>query len=322
MLKSFYLSGNQQSDASKKLASKENIHHSHPDSNPYSKPGSQFSSKTNQNHFHSHNTNEGQYMKSPSSTSPLIQQLKFNNSPKLQSKINGKTLFNGENQLPMPLSTSNNSSANFFSNYFSSQQTGKAKAGPTISSTTAQSNVQQPLKEIENKMETTATTALGGVTKINLSKGMNDKQPQSSRTVGVEISKNGPTDRIAQETKKEESQGQQIVPIPKKAFTTREWSLNNFDIGRPLGRGKFGHVYLAREKQSQFIVALKILSKKQLIKSGVEHQLRREIEIQSHLKHQNVLRMYGFFWDLKKIYLILEYAPGGELYKDLQAQVK
>jgi serine/threonine protein kinase len=57
------------------------------------------------------------------------------------------------------------------------------------------------------------------------------------------------------------------------------------------------------------------------MKSGVEHQLRREIEIQSHLKHDNVLRMYGFFWDLKKIYLILEYAPGGELYKDLQSQV-
>jgi serine/threonine protein kinase len=30
--------------------------------------------------------------------------------------------------------------------------------------------------------------------------------------------------------------------------------------------------------------------------------------------------MYGFFWDKKKIYLILEYALGGELYKDLQAQ--
>jgi serine/threonine protein kinase len=28
--------------------------------------------------------------------------------------------------------------------------------------------------------------------------------------------------------------------------------------------------------------------------------------------------MYGFFWDEKKIYLILEYAPGGELYKELK----
>jgi serine/threonine protein kinase len=30
--------------------------------------------------------------------------------------------------------------------------------------------------------------------------------------------------------------------------------------------------------------------------------------------------MYGFFYDEKKIYLILEYAPGGELYKDLKKQ--
>jgi serine/threonine protein kinase len=31
--------------------------------------------------------------------------------------------------------------------------------------------------------------------------------------------------------------------------------------------------------------------------------------------------MYGFFWDDKKIYLILEYAPGGELYKELKKQL-
>jgi serine/threonine protein kinase len=29
----------------------------------------------------------------------------------------------------------------------------------------------------------------------------------------------------------------------------------------------------------------------------VEHQLRREIEIQSHLRHPNILRLYGYFYD-------------------------
>lgn len=34
----------------------------------------------------------------------------------------------------------------------------------------------------------------------------------------------------------------------------KRWTLNDFDIGKPLGRGKFGHVYLAREKRvSDFI---------------------------------------------------------------------
>jgi serine/threonine protein kinase len=99
------------------------------------------------------------------------------------------------------------------------------------------------------------------------------------------------------------------------------WSLNDFEIGKRLGRGKFGRVYLAREKKSEFLVAIKVISKNQLKKSGVEHQVRREIEIQTHLDHENILKLYGFFWDARRIYLILEYAPGGELYKELKKSV-
>ncbi|CAM9611933.1 unnamed protein product [Chrysoparadoxa australica] len=95
------------------------------------------------------------------------------------------------------------------------------------------------------------------------------------------------------------------------------WSLSDFEIGRPLGKGKFGAVYLAREKKSKYIVALKVLTKKQLVKGKVEQQLRREIEIQSRMKHPNILRMYGYFYDDRRIYLILEFSPGGELYKRL-----
>lgn len=187
----------------------------------------------------------------------------------------------------------------------------------------------------------------------------------------------------------------------------RVFSLGDFDIGKPLGRGKFGNVYLAREKRSQYVVALKVLFKSQLQKAGVEHQLRREIEIQAHLRyartrtpcgppaggrearaafggdldvptcsgrepharslrgrratsrrhsrtmpprrgaarlaahaaprradrsrvlapppavraprrHPNILRLHGYFYDANRVYLILEYAAKGELYKELQ----
>lgn len=98
------------------------------------------------------------------------------------------------------------------------------------------------------------------------------------------------------------------------------WCLSNFDIGRPLGRGKFGNVYLAREKDTKFVVALKVMFKKQIHSNNVEHQVRREIEIQSHLRHANILRLYGYFHDASRIYLILEYAPKGALYKELQSQ--
>ena len=43
-----------------------------------------------------------------------------------------------------------------------------------------------------------------------------------------------------------------------KPAQKQTWGLADFDIGKPLGKGKFGSVYLAREKKSKFIVALKV----------------------------------------------------------------
>ncbi|RYG55600.1 hypothetical protein EON66_04915 [archaeon] len=159
-------------------------------------------------------------------------------------------------------------------------------------------------------------------------------------------------------TCREASSAATAASVAAAAAAGHHWTLSDFDIGRPLGRGKFGacarplvrrlscrtwqhlllslrlpprscvcvwlvcacagNVYLARVKtNSNFIIALKVLKKAQLLKAGVEHQLRREIEIQSHLRHKNILRMYGYFYDEKRIYIMLEFAPRGELYKDL-----
>ncbi|PIK48096.1 putative aurora kinase A [Apostichopus japonicus] len=123
---------------------------------------------------------------------------------------------------------------------------------------------------------------------------------------------------LPRRTKTHGKRSQQQATKRKPNAPRSNWSLKDFDIGRPLGKGKFGNVYLAREKQTEFIVALKVLFKSQLQKCQVEHQLRREIEIQSHLRHQHILRLYGYFHDETRIYLILEYAPKGEVYKNLQ----
>lgn len=95
-------------------------------------------------------------------------------------------------------------------------------------------------------------------------------------------------------------------------------ALSDFEVGRALGKGKFGNVYLARERQTKFIVALKVLSKAQLVRHNVQHQLRREIEIQANLQHPNILQLFGYFWDDTRVFLVLEYAPRGELYKKLR----
>ncbi|KAK9508723.1 hypothetical protein O3M35_006214 [Rhynocoris fuscipes] len=100
----------------------------------------------------------------------------------------------------------------------------------------------------------------------------------------------------------------------------KQWTLDDFQIGAPLGRGRFGRVYLARDKVSKYHIALKVLFKEELIKSSMQHQVLREIEIQTHLSHSNILRLLTYFHDQSKLYLVLEFAANGALFDALQSQ--
>ncbi|KAJ1368284.1 hypothetical protein KIN20_029383 [Parelaphostrongylus tenuis] len=67
---------------------------------------------------------------------------------------------------------------------------------------------------------------------------------------------------------------------------------------------------------------LTVLFKEQISKCNVEHQVNREIDIQYHLKHPNILQLKGYFHDQQRIYIILEFAEGGNLYERLKREVK
>ncbi|KAI1340560.1 kinase-like protein [Xylariaceae sp. FL0016] len=110
------------------------------------------------------------------------------------------------------------------------------------------------------------------------------------------------------------------VILVEQPSIPKQFHLGMFEIGRPLGKGKFGRVYLARERTSGFICALKVLHKSELQQGRVEKQVRREIEIQSNLRHPNILQMFGHFHDSKRVFLILEFAGKGELYKHLRKE--
>ena len=101
-------------------------------------------------------------------------------------------------------------------------------------------------------------------------------------------------------------------------FDAKQWNLGDFQIGQLIGKGSFGNVYVAREKRSGFIVALKIAHLDLLRKFQAEYQVRRELEIMSRLHHPNVLECYGYFFSQNIFCFILEFANEGELYKILK----
>jgi serine/threonine protein kinase len=98
----------------------------------------------------------------------------------------------------------------------------------------------------------------------------------------------------------------------------KEFCIDDFEKGRLLGRGRFAHVWLVRERCRGYVVVLKTIQKKKIKKYRAEKALRNEIEIQSHLnEHGNILRLFGYFDDEDSVHLILEYAHLGDLFYNI-----
>ncbi|KAH7655234.1 Non-specific serine/threonine protein kinase protein [Dioscorea alata] len=90
--------------------------------------------------------------------------------------------------------------------------------------------------------------------------------------------------------------------------------LGKYEIGKTLGEGSFGKVKLARHVDSGRTFAVKILERQRVIDLKIDDQIKREIGTLKLLKHPNVVRLYEVLGSKTKIYMVLEYVKGGELF--------
>ncbi|KEH34821.1 CBL-interacting kinase [Medicago truncatula] len=90
--------------------------------------------------------------------------------------------------------------------------------------------------------------------------------------------------------------------------------MNRYEFRKQLGQGNFAKVYKARDLRTGDRVAVKVIDKEKVLRAGMMVQAKREIETMRRVKHPNVLRLYEVLATKTKIYLILEYAKGGELF--------
>ncbi len=76
--------------------------------------------------------------------------------------------------------------------------------------------------------------------------------------------------------------------------SSRPWTQSDFHVGTALGKGKFGNVFFARQKNTNVAVALKVLFKAPMIAANCLRLLRREVEIQCRLRHPNIAQLFGY----------------------------
>ncbi|EGR29705.1 hypothetical protein IMG5_150230 [Ichthyophthirius multifiliis] len=89
---------------------------------------------------------------------------------------------------------------------------------------------------------------------------------------------------------------------------------------KKIGKGKHSEVFLALDLKSCFLIAIKRINKEEIIKQDMEEQFSEELKVHFQLKHPNIVQLYGLFDDSVFFYLIMEYAPDGQLKEFIEKQ--
>ncbi|KAK4790487.1 hypothetical protein SAY86_017791 [Trapa natans] len=87
-----------------------------------------------------------------------------------------------------------------------------------------------------------------------------------------------------------------------------------YELGRLLGQGTFAKVYYGRSLATNNAVAIKLIDKEKVFKIGLVEQIKREISVMRIARHPNIVQLYEVMATKSKIYFIMEYAKGGELF--------
>ncbi|KAL2105150.1 hypothetical protein VUR80DRAFT_8922 [Thermomyces stellatus] len=94
----------------------------------------------------------------------------------------------------------------------------------------------------------------------------------------------------------------------------------SFDKVKLIGKGDVGKVYLVREKKSTRLYAMKVLSKKEMIKRNKIKRALAEQEILATSNHPFIVTLYHSFQSEDYLYLCMEYCSGGEFFRALQTR--
>eukprot|EP01022_Parablepharisma_sp_SALTPOND_P019645 TRINITY_DN3393_c0_g1_i1.p1 TRINITY_DN3393_c0_g1~~TRINITY_DN3393_c0_g1_i1.p1 ORF type:complete len:769 (-),score=56.38 TRINITY_DN3393_c0_g1_i1:3964-6270(-) len=107
-----------------------------------------------------------------------------------------------------------------------------------------------------------------------------------------------------------------IGSIPSKSFDAEDspQNIGAYTVGKTIGKGTFGKVKLGVHNATGEKVAVKILEKEKIVDIADVHRVDREISILKMVRHPHIIQLYEIIETKKQLYMITEYAEGGELF--------
>jgi calcium-dependent protein kinase len=113
------------------------------------------------------------------------------------------------------------------------------------------------------------------------------------------------------------------VKVNSQMFVTKsEGTLRDiYKIGKVLGEGAFGEVRLCTHRETKEKRAVKVL-KKESMDAAEQATMLSEINILRSLDHPNIVKIFEYFEDEKRFYIVTEHIQGGELFDEIIARGK
>ncbi|KAB5514417.1 hypothetical protein DKX38_028323 [Salix brachista] len=90
-------------------------------------------------------------------------------------------------------------------------------------------------------------------------------------------------------------------------------NIGKYQLGRTIGEGTYAKVKLAVDSTNGRPVAIKIMDRKMVMQSDLRNQVQREIRTMKLLHHPSIVRIHEVIGTKTKIYMVMEYIPGGQL---------
>ncbi|XP_053985535.1 serine/threonine-protein kinase MARK2-like isoform X10 [Hylaeus volcanicus] len=101
--------------------------------------------------------------------------------------------------------------------------------------------------------------------------------------------------------------------LSSRSRTSEEPHIGKYKLLKTIGKGNFAKVKLAKHVPTGKEVAIKIIDKTQLNQNSLQ-KLFREVRIMKMLDHPNIVKLFQVIETEKTLYLVMEYASGGEVF--------
>ncbi|KAD5961289.1 hypothetical protein E3N88_12762 [Mikania micrantha] len=105
---------------------------------------------------------------------------------------------------------------------------------------------------------------------------------------------------------------------PGSSYSKDRTSIEDFEIIKPISRGAFGRVFLARKRATGDLFAIKILKKADMIRKNAVESILAERDILISVRNPFVVRFFYSFTCRENLYLVMEYLNGGDLFSLLR----